>query len=382
MLSERLCGDPNPSLLAIVEAIRGAQLGDPQDDCVLLGYARHQLDLLFARCTALSVETDAFSGYTSPCQWLREEAHLATGQAMAVSEVSAALEELPLSKHAMDAGEIGFSHLAAMAEARQRLAEHFDEARLLGFARKQTVTRFRKTVEHELHATYPERFAAEEAEATAHRFLHWSPQDNGAAWLKGWLDPEGASVVRAALEPLAKPAGKDDERTRDRRLGDALVELAGEGVRTELVVSMSLETLVAAHGTPAAETEWGGVISSEAVRRLLCDADVRRLVLDGQGEVLELGRTRRLFSKAQRKALAARDARCVFRGCDRPPRWCEGHHLKAFAEGGGTDVAGGALLCMRHHNHVHHLGWKVVRDGPGFRTIPPVHQRVPAVMLN
>ena len=257
MLEGRLYGDPNPSLLAILEAIQAAQLGDPQDDCVLLGYARHQLDLLFARCTALSVEQDAFDGYTSPCQWLREEARLATGQAMAVESVAASLEQLPLSRQAMAAGEIGFSHLAAMAEARQRLGEHFDEARLLGSARRQTVTRFRKTVEHELHAVYPERFAAEAAEASAHRFLHWSPQDSGAAWLKGWLDPEGASLVRAALEPLARSKGQDDERSRDRRLGDALVELAQAGVRTELVVSLPLETLVAAHGAPAAETEWG-----------------------------------------------------------------------------------------------------------------------------
>jgi hypothetical protein len=42
---------------------------------------------------------------------------------------------------------------------------------------------------------------------------------------------------------------------------------------------------------------------------------------------LELGRSTRVISPAQRTALAVRDGGCGFPGCDRPLAWCEGHHL-------------------------------------------------------
>jgi hypothetical protein len=299
---------------------------------------------------------------------------------MAVCAVGHAVGRLGRSVAAMEAGEIGFAHLALLAEAETRLGDGFDEERLLKAARVQTVTAFRKTVEHTLHACDPARFAADEAEAREHRQLKLSPLEDGSMFLKGWLEPEGASVVRAALEPLAKPAGTGDDRRREQRLGDALVELAGQGVKTELVVSVPLDTMLAVKGAPAAETEWGGVVSSEVVRRLLCDADVRRLVLDAEGEVVDFGRRRRLFSSSQRKAMVARDGHCIFPGCDRPPGWCDGHHRRPVAEGGETDLENGWLLCKRHHTLCHEGEWKLVRDGPRIRAIPPPGRRAGPVV--
>ena len=371
MVEERLEGPPNPSILAALEALQRVEKGSPTDDAVLLAHLRHQLDLLLAGCAREIAEKGLYESYTSPVQWLRNEARLATGVAVAMLAVGCAREQLELSQSALAAGEIGFGHLGLMAEAESRLGESFEEARLLKKARAQTVTEFRKTVEHAFHAAFPERFAAAEAEAREHRFLKLSPAEDGSAFLKGWLDAEGASLVRSALEPLARPGGGQDQRRREQRLGDALVELASQGVRTELIVSVPLETLLQARQAPAAETEWGGLLSSEVVRRLLCDADVRRLVPDGEGAVVDFGRRRRLFSPAQRKAMAGRDGRCIFPGCDRPPGWCQGHHKQAFKDGGGTDLANGGLLCGRHHYLCHEGGWKLVRDGPRIRAIPP-----------
>jgi hypothetical protein len=370
MLEERLQGPPNPSILRVLEAIREIKGKRPDNNAILLAHARHQLDLLLAEAVNAVTTEDLYEAYCTPIQWLRYEGHLASGVAAGISLVGTAIDRLPKAVAAVEAGEIGFSHLALLAEAQGRLGDVFDEERLLSAARTQTVTEFRKTVEHTLHACDPARFAAEEAKAREHRQLKLSPLEDGSMFLKGWLEAEGASVVRAALEPLAKPAGAGDDRRREQRLGDALVELAGQGVKTELVVSVPLETMLAVKGAPAAETEWGGVVSSEVVRRLLCDADVRRLVLDPEGEVVDFGRRRRLFSPKQRKAMAARDGHCVFPGCDRPPRWCDGHHRRAVAEGGGTDLENGWLLCKRHHTFCHD-GWKLVRDGPRIRAIPP-----------
>ncbi len=55
---------------------------------------------------------------------------------------------------------------------------------------------------------------------------------------------------------------------------------------------------------------------------MCCQAALIPTVLDGDSLPLDLGRDQRLFSKAQRNALAVRDRGCSFGGCDEPPaRW-------------------------------------------------------------
>ena len=67
----------------------------------------------------------------------------------------------------------------------------------------------------------------------------------------------------------------------------------------------------------------------------------------------DLGRTRRLFTPAQRKALLVRDRTCRAEGCDVPATWCEAHHLDPWHTGGRTDLANGVLLCSHHHHRAH-----------------------------
>ena len=64
------------------------------------------------------------------------------------------------------------------------------------------------------------------------------------------------------------------------------------------------------------------------MRRLCCDANVIRIVTDGDSEILDLGRTVRTAPPKFRRALAARDRGCVFPGCDRPPGHCRAHHIQ------------------------------------------------------
>jgi Domain of unknown function (DUF222)/HNH endonuclease len=87
---------------------------------------------------------------------------------------------------------------------------------------------------------------------------------------------------------------------------------------------------------------------------------------------LEVGRTTRVVSPAQRNALVVRDGGCAFPGCDRPQSWCEAHHLRHWAHGGPTDLGNLALLCWAHHRAVHEGGWRLRRDPDGRLTaIPP-----------
>lgn len=123
----------------------------------------------------------------------------------------------------------------------------------------------------------------------------------------------------------------------------------------------------------SATCEQTGPISPTTLGRLACDAIIDRILLDSNGAVLEMQTLGRLFTAAQRRALAARDGGCAFPGCDRPPSWCDAHHIVFWSRGGPTTVANGILLCGPHHTTIHLGQWTVVvRDGlPWF--VPPPH---------
>ena len=191
------------------------------------------------------------------------------------------------------------------------------------------------------------------------------------------LDPEGASVLEAAIGPLSAPnpvEGVSDLRSSDQRRGDALVEVCRRSAaaggdaplqaKAQLFVTMDFKDLKNACG---AGTVLGGgtLLGPETVRRIACDAAVIPAVLGGKGEVLELGRSRRLFSPGQLAALWLRDGGCTIPGCTAPPWWCQGHHVIHWADGGATDNSNAALLCARHHTIVHQRGWTATVTATG-----------------
>jgi hypothetical protein len=116
-------------------------------------------------------------------------------------------------------------------------------------------------------------------------------------------------------------------------------------------------------------------VSIETVERLACAQGAVAVVFDEHGQPLDVGREQRLFTSRQRIALAERDGGCRWAGCDRPPSWCEAHHIEHWArDGGRTDVADGVLLCKHHHLLLHDHHWEIERRGPGraeYWLIPP-----------
>jgi hypothetical protein len=156
-------------------------------------------------------------------------------------------------------------------------------------------------------------------------------------------------------------SGEEDRIPHHRLLGQAFGALlehldpnmlpAHGGDATTVMVTIDLDSLRSELGTG---TIIGGEpLSATAIRRLACDADIIPVVLGGNGEILDLGRTRRLFNPAQRKALRLRDQQCRAEGCTIPAAWCEAHHLKPWSEGGNTDLDDGILACNFHHHRLH-----------------------------
>jgi hypothetical protein len=76
----------------------------------------------------------------------------------------------------------------------------------------------------------------------------------------------------------------------------------------------------------------------ETVRKLLVDAKIYPVVLGGDGEILDFGRSRRFFTTAQKKAAAVRDLCCLFGDCDNPIRYADYHHCMGISPLAGRVV--------------------------------------------
>src|ERR1700680_3772376 len=276
-------------------------------------------------------------------------------------------------------GEIGFAHFVLIARESAAMGDRLDEAKLLRKARKESVARFRNSCMHARHAADPDGVVKEEKQGVEARSLTLSTADDGAVLINCVLDKVGGAAVQTALEPLARRAGKGDDRLRDRRLADALVDLAMHALenrlpsqRTHMQVTTSLETLLGLTGAPAAEMEFSLPISAKAVERLACDCSVTLILVASASMVIDVGRAKRVISGPQRKALAVRDRGCVWPGCDRPATWTSGHHPVHWIQNGPTDMPNLCLLCYRHHWMVHEGEWQIVRSDDGeILTIPP-----------
>ncbi len=131
------------------------------------------------------------------------------------------------------------------------------------------------------------------------------------------------------------------------------------GTTTTVIVTIDQAKLTQELATAGLTT--GTPITASEARRLACGAGILPAVLDGRSQPLDLGRTRRLFTPAQRKALAIRDRECRAEGCDTPAAWCEAHHVDLWSRGGRTDLADGILLCSFHHHRAHDTRYDLTR---------------------
>ncbi|PWH07066.1 hypothetical protein DEO23_07970 [Brachybacterium endophyticum] len=103
-----------------------------------------------------------------------------------------------------------------------------------------------------------------------------------------------------------------------------------------------------------------GPLEARTAQRLSCTGRTALLLTDHDGEVLHLGRSRRLASPAQRRALRATQRTCQFPGCHQV-RHLDAHHLVPWSQAGATDIDNLVLLCRRHHVMVHEGGLSLHR---------------------
>jgi hypothetical protein len=361
----------------------GAEAGE---ELKQLLHERDLLDLRAAQAAARFAATNEYDrqGYASPIDWIRFTCHQTSTAAADLIAVGSKLEGVPESTQAVVNGEIGFAHLKAMVRTANAVGAKFDEALLLAKARESSPGKFYYLCNHYRHSAERKGYEGEQADLVENRKLWISTGEDGAVWINGVFDPIGGASIRTALEPLARRSDKHDDRCREKRMADALVDLSLHALdsglipqqgsqRTHLQVTASLETLLGLPGAPGADMEFSPMpVSSTTVERLACDASVTRIVLDSRSAVIDVGRAKRTISGPARKALNVRDRGCTWPGCERPASWTSGHHIRHWIHGGTNEPGNLTLLCYRHHWNVHEGGWQIVRGDDGrILTIPP-----------
>ncbi|MGH3567422.1 MAG: DUF222 domain-containing protein [Pseudonocardia sp.] len=203
----------------------------------------------------------------------------------------------------------------------------------------------------------------------------------GGGTLKGRFDDAALyDAIASVIDAKAKPLTADDERSPAQRQAEALAEVCGYvldhgdvpergGRRPHLNVIIRLEDLE--NRACSAMLDFGGTLTPESLRMLACDCAVIPIVMNGKGQPLDVGRITRTIPDGLRRAVVARDLGCAYPGCNRPPSWCEVHHILEWENDGETKLDNCAMLCRVHHRLLHHSEWQVrIHDGvPEF--IPP-----------
>ncbi len=335
-------------------------------------------------------------GAHTPAAWLRINLGVDDDTARRLLRLAEACAELSELGRAYAEGELPASHLDTLARA---VAGRWDDARadeaaLLAAARRRSQVGWADLCADWAARRTPtdaaERYAERSLRTRTDLFgdVHGSfqlPGDDGQrvlAAIDATTDREGPSHLPGAR---SYPAGR----------ADALVELVcGEGADADrrvatTVVVVDRPLLDRGVGGDAGPVDLGArcdhqsaAVAPDMARRLACDASVVDVAVDGGGLPLRLGRTRRTFGIAQRRALAATYRRCVFPGCDVAYHRCQLHHVEPWQASGRTDLDNAAPLCRSHHHLVHEDGWAITGDHvAGWTWHPPPGHDPPAPPL-
>jgi hypothetical protein len=348
------------------------------EDMVELRRTMDRLEFQFSRRLRLFSKRRGYAtlGFVSLISWLRRACRLMPGAAMQHSEVARNLPSLPHTSTALASGDIGFHHAAVIARSVTEVgaeAVAAEESRLVRAAHNLDPKYLSYLTRRLRYSIDPDGTLAHSNDQYDYRYVHLSQTLDGVFYLDGRLDAEGGATLRTALNALES---RLDERSGAMRRADAMVEMARKqldagtlpevaGQKPHLSVIASTATLAKAPGAPAADLEWSQPITADAARRLACDSAMTRVVLGPSSEPIDVGRCTRTIPPALRRALVVRDRGCRFPGCDRPPDWCDGHHLIHWIDGGETALSNTCLLCRRHHRFVHELGWRLLWGDEG-----------------
>ena len=329
---------------------------------------------------------------------LIRESGLSTSDVRKVITRTETIGSVPVFGEALAEGNVTSAHVDALSnglkilgEQSERLVERAPE--LLATAQTMTADEFTKFVRRTAQALTDDGGVSRFEKQRRQTFIrHWVDAE-GMTNLFGKFDPERGSIVAALLDAGVEamfhsgdgevPIECDSSiEPNDHRRALALVAmlqgrpdgLTGIAIggsscdrpaRAEIVVHIDYELLAGGAGERqlgaerTCRTSNGSELTVETIRRLACEAEIIPLVLDGKSVPLDVGKSKRLATAYQRRALAAVHETCAIDGCSVKFSHCEPHHIDYWDNGGATDLNNLVPLCSRHHHAAHEGGWKL-----------------------
>ena len=322
-------------------------------------------------------------GSLSPRAWLSHRTPLSEGDAQRLVKNARIADEHPPISDALATGDITAAHVEAMGRVMSKdrqplLAGH--AAMLVEQARSLSVSDFATVMRHWASLADDQLAKDSFAEKWDRRHLHASVGLDG--WVTGdfYLDPVAGSALLTALDHEAPPDpldAPDGPRTLSQRRADALVDILGRmrnlgkaGANPPHVAAViDVAALLGVSPdimTARCEIDGIGPVARTVLDQLCCDARFSRFIMSGPSQILDMGRSTRLVTKSQRRALVVRDRRCRFPSCNRRTQWCDVHHIAGWVESlGETNIDNLILLCRRHHTLVHNSRWAITRTADG-----------------
>ncbi|MEQ1735514.1 MAG: DUF222 domain-containing protein [Rhodoglobus sp.] len=401
-----------------------AALGALSDDSLLAAHGllmehRRHADTLAARVAGeIARRSPRDAGYSglaqsrgfgSPGALLQNLAPVTAVEATQLIEAGALMATPPSTMweaalgDALDAGSVS---IAAVDAIRRGLAPVADSApagdllkeceRLLGRVPLVSIDELRREARTARDRIDEAGIARREKERRDIRYLKRWVRADGMYQGAFLLDPESGQHLFSALDAVIAPrravqfadaaarvieTGGGDSRTTEQHQADALVDMARLAVdadpgkvfgarRPAVRVVVTEQTLAGPGGHGYLEGD-SQPISRETIDRHLCDTGIVGVKFDRRMQIIDLGRTQRLFSEPQRLSISVRDGGCIFLNCAKPPSACEVHHIVEWKKLGRTDVRDGVLLCRHHHMLLHNNHWQIVRNDGRYWLKPP-----------
>ena len=299
--------------------------------------------------------------------------------------------QLPALATALAAGQVGTAAAALVRETIQDLPARLDaqdrthgETALVADAIALDYRGLGRAARHLADRLDPDGTLRDAEHHQATRTATLTVRRDGTGFLQARLPAEVTEKLRCVLEPLAAPRPVDangpDTRSPGARTADALeavfdrILAAGDlpasgGIPATVIVHLTAEQVESRAGL--AVTGHGTLIPAAQALAMADQGLIYTLITDNRNVPLRLGRTSRCATPGQTIALAARDRGCSFPGCDRPPGWCQRHHVQEWTDNGPTDIDNLTLLCGYHHRNFQQLGWTcTITDGHPWWTPP------------